>query len=164
MVHLYWCLQVHIIECSQVLKAKYGTPFSAPLHILRKIHRLLIFLCSVNLFWHVKVIQEALLLYRKDGVSINTNHHAETYASNKPVFPPEEPVHFGPLLVPLLCLFDEVHVHLAKPLLNFCFVYFNLRHSWSLSQWASEFDSGGVGGGDEPDAGGGGGGHQLHPA
>ena len=74
MVHLYWCLQVHIIECSQVLKAKYGTPFSAPLHILMKIHRLLIFLCSVNLFWHVKVIQEALLLYRKDGVSINTDH------------------------------------------------------------------------------------------
>ena len=37
-------------------------------------HRLLIFLCSVNLFRHVKVIQEALLLYRKDGVSINTNH------------------------------------------------------------------------------------------
>ena len=41
---------------------------------------------------------------------------------------------------------------------------YNLRHSWSLSQWASEFDSGGVGGGDEPDAGEGGGGHQLHPA
>ena len=39
-----------------------------------------------------------------------------------------------------------------------------LRHSWSLSQWASEFYGGGVGGGDEPDAGGGGGGHQLHPA
>ena len=33
---------------------------------------LLIFFCSVNLFRHVKVVQEALLLYRKDGVSIYT--------------------------------------------------------------------------------------------
>ena len=38
-----------------------------------KTNLLLIFFCSVNLFRHVKVIQETLLLYRKYGVSINTN-------------------------------------------------------------------------------------------
>ena len=38
-----------------------------------KTNLLLILFCSVNLFRHVKVIQETLLLYRKYGVSINTN-------------------------------------------------------------------------------------------
>ena len=45
-------------------------------------------------------------------LSKQSSHQPETDAGYEPVFPSKEPVHFRPLLVPLLCLFDKMHVHL----------------------------------------------------
>ena len=74
--------------------------------------------CSVNFFWHVKVIQELFLLDGKYCVTVDPDHDAKACSCNHPVLASEEAVHGGPLLVPLLCLPHKVHVNFSQSLLD----------------------------------------------
>ena len=81
---------------------------------------------SVNFFWHVKVIQELLLLDGKYCVTVDSDHDAKARSRDHPVLASEEPVHGGPLLVPLLRLPDKIHVDPPQSLLDIFLIHLHL--------------------------------------
>ena len=53
-------------------------------------------------------------------------HQAKAESRNDPILAPEESVHLGPLLIPLLSLPDEVHLDFTQLLLDVSAVHFHL--------------------------------------